>query len=214
MVLAGLFYAAVRGDGAAAQAALAGLERLRTSEAAQMLGALAVADAHVALAQGRPVDVLRHGREAMSFRDSLGIGSDAVRLTWPPATRAALQLGDHAAVDELLALLEGELPGRLPPVLRAERELVRARLALARGEDAGAELDAAIATMRTASPPHLLAYGLLDLAAYLARAAVTKPARPLAVAEAREIGERLGCRPVLDLADRLIPQASPVPSPR
>ena len=58
--------------------------------------------------------------------------------------------------------------------------------------------------MRTVSPPHLLAGGLLDHAAYLLEQG-DDAAAAVAVAEAREIGERLGCRPVLDRADVLVP---------
>ena len=61
--------------------------------------------------------------------------------------------------------------------------------------------------MRTASPPHLLAHGLLDHAAHLLEQG-DDAAAAVAVAEAREIGERLGCRPVLDRADRLAPERS------
>ena len=67
--------------------------------------------------------------------------------------------------------------------------------------------------MRQDSQPDLLAHGLLDHAAYLLEHDDAAGAA-VAVAEAREIGERLGCRPVLDRADRLSPAASAVPSPR
>ena len=43
-----------------------------------------------------------------------------------------LDLGRLEDADELLAILDAELPGRLPPLMRAERELVRARLAAIR----------------------------------------------------------------------------------
>jgi hypothetical protein len=113
------------------------------------------------------------------------------------------------AVDEFLAMLDAELPGRLPPVLQAERELVRARLAVTRGDDAaGTQLEAAIGTMRRSSPPHLLAHGLLDHATYLTSQG-DDAAAAVAVAEARDIGARLGCRPVLDRADALAPARSP-----
>jgi hypothetical protein len=50
------------------------------------------------------------------------------------------------------------------------------------------------------SPPHLLAQGLLDHAQYLA--AHGDPAgAAAAVDEARTIGQRLGCRPVIARAE-------------
>ena len=50
------------------------------------------------------------------------------------------------------------------------------------------------------SPPHLLAQGLLDHAEYLATHGDPSGAAA-AVDEARAIGERLGCRPVVARAE-------------
>ena len=127
-----------------------------------------------------------------------------MRFGWPLATRIALDQHDDVALDELLAMLPVGLPGLVPPVLRAERLLVLARGARAAADEPerGAAFAGAIAAMREISPPHLLAHGLLDHAEYLA--AHGDPAgAAAAVDEAREIGERLGCRPVLDRADAL-----------
>ena len=52
------------------------------------------------------------------------------------------------------------------------------------------------------STPYHLAQGLLDHAAFLAETG-DGPLAALAVAEAREIAERLGCLPVLARADAL-----------
>jgi hypothetical protein len=201
--LGALLLAALRGDVDRATAELARLERLRSTEDLQEQGAMALADTYLAMAEGRLVDVLDHTRRVLSLREGLGIGSDSMRLSWPVATRAALELGRLEDADELVAMLDAELPGRLPPVMRAERELVRARLAVARGEErSGQALAEAVETMRLMSPPHLFAQGLLDLAAYLSDAGDGIGAAS-AVDEAHAIGERLGCRPVLDRAATL-----------
>jgi class 3 adenylate cyclase/predicted ATPase len=206
-----LFFAA-RGDADAARAAQAGLERARVSEDPQALGALAMADCCVAQAEGRDLDALRRGTDAVSYRDSLGIGSDPIRVCWPAATRAALAIGDLAAADELVAVFDDVLPGRLPPVVRAERTLVQARLALVRGEEsAGARLESAIDSMRKSSPPHLLAHALLDQASHLLSQG-DGAAAAVPVAEARDIAERLGCRPVLDRIEALAPVRSSEPA--
>jgi hypothetical protein len=132
----------------------------------------------------------------------MGISGDFVRWVWPVAARAAVDLGRPETVAELLAMLDAELPGRLAPLLRAERDLVRARTAVLNGEpDAGARLAAAVESMRGMSPPHLLGSGLLDLAEYVGSVG-DSTAAALAVEEARTIGERLGCLPLLDRADR------------
>lgn len=68
--------------------------------------------------------------------------------------------------------------------------------------DAGERLDAAVDAMRMMGPPHLRAGGLLDRAEYLIGVG-DATAAAIDVADARAIGERLGCRPVLDRAATL-----------
>ena len=129
------------------------------------------------------------------------------------AGRAAHDLGDAAAVGELLTLLDNYQPGHLPPMLRAERNLARARLAAADGgPDAAAAFAAAISSMREQSTPYHLAHGLLDHAEYLTRLR-DADAAALAAGEARTIASRLRCGPLLDRAANLTPAAPPAPAP-
>ena len=87
-------------------------------------------------------------------------------------------------------------------MLRAERDLVRARLAAGDGDPAAAaSFTAAITGLREQSTPYHLAHGLLDHAEYLTRQG-DADAAALAVDEARAIGERLRCQPLLDRATR------------
>jgi tetratricopeptide (TPR) repeat protein len=198
------YLAGLRGDASIAEELGATLSDLRESEDPQDLAAVAGVDALAAAAAGLPADALRHAKAALSHRDEgLGVGSDLTRLAWVIAARAAHQLGDQDAIAELLSMVDDEMPGRLPPMLRAERDLVRARMAVAAGApDAGERLDAAVVAMRAMSPPHLLAGGLLDRADYLIAASdVTSAA--IDVADAQAIGARLGCRPLLDRAAAL-----------
>jgi hypothetical protein len=154
-----------------------------------------------AAAQDRAAEAFEHSLEALSYFGVLGLAHEVIRWCWPLATRIALDRDDEEAVGRLLAELPIELPGLLPPMLRAERLLVLARRAAAAGsDDAGAAFESALTAMREMSPPHLLAQGLLDHAAYLA--AQGDPAgAAAAVGEARAIGERLGCRPVIARAE-------------
>ena len=203
--------AALRGDVAASAGILSELTFMPGSDDPEDRSAVALLEALVAAADGRPVDALAHARRALSFGDVLGLGHEVIRFGWPLATRVAHDQHDDVALDELLAQLPDGLPGLVPPVLRAERLLVLARRAAAADEpSAGQAFAGAIAAMRDTSPPHLLAHGLLDHAAYLA--AHGDPAgAAAAIDEAREIGERLGCRPVLDRADALtgVPREEP-----
>ena len=96
-------------------------------------------------------------------------------------------------------LLDSYPPGHVPPMLRAERDLARARLAAADGDrDAGTAFAGAISSLRELSTPYHLAHGLLDHAEYLTR--LGDAAAALAIGEARAIGDRLRCRPLLDRA--------------
>ena len=196
-ILAGL-----RGDQAWAESITASFTFLRGSEDQTERAAVATVETLAAAAAGRYEQVLQHVAGVLSATDAMGISSDFIRWVWPVAARAAVDLGRPETVADLLAMLDSELPGRLAPLLRAERDLVRARIAVLNGDaDAGARLGAAVESMRGMSPPHLLAGGLLDLAEHLG--SVGDPAAALALEEARTIGERLGCRPLLDRAGRL-----------
>jgi hypothetical protein len=86
-------------------------------------------------------------------------------------------------------------------MLRAERDLARARLAANdNGPDAGAAFPAAIAGLRQHSSPYHLGHGLLDHAEHLLRTA-DAAAAAAATGEACTIAHRLRCQPLLDRAD-------------
>jgi class 3 adenylate cyclase/predicted ATPase len=195
--------AALRGDTDAAQAFLAGLADLRASEDPQDKANIAVAEAFTAAALGQPADALRHARAALDHADALGISHEFLRWAWPLAARTAHELVDTATSIGLLALLDGCPPGRLAPMLRAERDLDRARLAAADGTpDAGPAFAAAIAGLRQHSTPYHLAHGLLDHAAHLSHLGDDQAAAAT-ISEAADIAGRLGCQPLLDRADTI-----------
>ena len=195
--------AALRGDAPAAQAILAGLSDLRASEDPQDQAMVAVAEAFTATAGRQPAVALDKARAALGYAAALGIGADAPRWAWPVAARAAYELADTATTAELLALLDGYQPGHLAPMLRAERDLARARLAAADADPAAGEaFTAAVAALRQHSTPYHLAHGLLDLAAYLTDAGDV-PAAAQAIDEARDIAQRLRCQPLLERAEEL-----------
>jgi hypothetical protein len=90
-------------------------------------------------------------------------------------------------------------------MLRAERDLTRARLADHGGDQgATASFAAAVDSLREHSTPYHLAHGLLDQAQHLGRAGEAEAAAA-AIDEARVIGRQLGCRPLLDRADAMEP---------
>jgi class 3 adenylate cyclase/predicted ATPase len=199
--------AALRGDAATAETILTGLRDLRASEDAQDKAFISRVEALAAAARGRPRDTLRHARDALAQAGVVGIGY--LTWEWALAARAAYEVRDTAATQELLALAGSSQPRHLPPVLRAERDLARARLAGQDGDpEAKAALGSAVSGLRELSTPYHLAHGLLDYAAYLTRLG-DADAAAAAVQEARDIARRLRCRPLLDRADAIEHAASP-----
>ncbi len=199
--------AGLRGDGVRSTQLVSQLTLMPDSDDPEDLSAVALVEALAAAASGRPEDALANARRAISHRDVLGLGHEVVRFGWPLATRIALDRRDDDTVDELVAMLPSGLPGLVPPALRAERQLVLARRSAAADDpEAVPTFASAIAAMRGTSPPHLLAHGLLDHARLLATHG-DRAGAAAAVDEAREIGERLGCRPVLDRAEALSTQS-------
>jgi class 3 adenylate cyclase/predicted ATPase len=192
--------AALRGDVATAETILAGLGDLRTSEDPQDKALISVVEAFTAAALGQPGNTLHHARGTLAYADALGISHDFMRWAWPLAARTAHELADIATVRNLLALLDPSQPGHLASMLRAERDLVRARLADHDGGEGGeASFALAIGSLRELSTPYHLAHGLLDYAQHLARVS-DNDAAAAASGEARDIARRLRCQLLLDRA--------------
>jgi hypothetical protein len=205
--------AALRGDAAAAQTILAGLKDLRASEDPQDKTLIGLVEGFSADASSQPRAVLSHVRAILAYVDALGISSEPMRWAWPLAARAAHDLRDTAAVGELLTLLDAYQTGYLAPMLRAERDLARARLSADEGGPAAADAFAsAISGLRELSTPYHLAHGLLDYVQHLSRLRDTQAAEA-ALGEARDIAGRLRCQRLLDRAAILTPARSAVPSP-
>ena len=91
----------------------------------------------------------------------------------------------RAAAGELFTLLDNYRPAHLAPMLRAERDLTRGRLAAGGGDPgAAAAFAATISSLRELSTPYHLAHGLLDYAGQLLRLGDTEAAEA-AIGEAR-----------------------------
>ena len=203
--------AALRGDVPAAQAALGGLDEMRSSEDIQDQALIALVEAFTATARRHAAAAFDLARAALDHAAALGIGHETLRWAWPLAARAAWDLADMQVTTELLELLDPYQPGDLGPLLRAERDLARARLATlgADPDAAGGGLASAIAGLRRQSTPYHLAHGLLDYAAWLTGIGNAQAAAA-AVAEAVAIAAKLGCRPLLDRAASFTPAGTPV----
>jgi class 3 adenylate cyclase/predicted ATPase len=192
--------AALRGEADRAEAMMTAAPDMRASEEPQAQAEVSVVEAFIAAARRQPETTLRHARATLAYADVLGVTHEATRWAWPLATRTAWELDDTTATKELLAMLDALQPGRVPPMLRAERDLARARLASGSGE----EFAAAINGLREQSTLYHLAHGLLDYAAVLTRRGETEAAAA-AADEATAIAVQLRCQPLLDRAAELGP---------
>jgi hypothetical protein len=200
--------AALRGDPGTALDTLAALPGLLVSESPQDQADVDIVRAFASTAGGQPAQALAHARAVLARAGALGISAESVRWAWPAAARAACDLTDTAATLELLAQLDAAQPGHLPPMLTAERDLVRARLAARDGDpDAGPAFAAAIRGLRDHSTPYHLAHGLLDHAEYLS--GTDADAAQAAITEARDIAARLRCDPLQDRAAGLAAAVAP-----
>ncbi len=189
--------AALHGDVSSAQSYLNALGDLIASEDAQDRALVSIVEAFTAAASSQHGAALRHARATLSFADTLGMTADNIRWAWPLAARSAWELGDTVATTELLAMVDERQPGQLSPLLWAERDLARARLAAHEGAADGEAFPLAIRGLREHGTPYHLAHGLLDHAEYLSRIGDSKAAAD-ATDEACELAEKLGCRPLLD----------------
>jgi hypothetical protein len=118
---------------------------------------------------------------------------------------SALELGDHAKVEELLSKIDELRPGEITPWIRAVALRTRARLQASQGEEEGVEagLKEAAGLFREIGSVPSLAATLADLGAWQ-----TDHARPeegqTAAREAEAIYERLGAHvPLAKLRERV-----------
>ena len=195
--------AALRGDAATAGTHLAGVRDLHASEAPQDQTTLGLAEAFTAAARGEPEDALRHARAVLAQAPAVGISHGELIWAWSLAARIAHEAGDTAVTRDLLALLDTDQPGHIVPLLQAERDLARARQLQQDGDQgAPAAFASALAGLRERGTPYHLAHGLLDYAHYHIQHGDGQAAAQ-AIDEARAIGRRLRCQPLLDRADAI-----------
>ncbi|MGH8988741.1 MAG: ATP-binding protein, partial [Acidimicrobiales bacterium] len=190
--------AGLRGDREGAAGAQASVPRKRQSESPQDQAEVGVLDALTALCAGDVAGALDQAMGVLDQADAVGISSDTQRWAWPLAARAARSLGETTTLGALLAVLDAHPIGHLPAILRAERELVTSLVASdAEREDRSsiAAVADALGLLREVGNPYQLAHGLIDYAGVLVR--VGEEGADAALAEAKDIAERLGCPPLI-----------------
>jgi tetratricopeptide (TPR) repeat protein len=178
---------------------MAMLSSLETSEDIQERSQYKSGMARLHLARGRPTEALFAAEEAVSERDSIGISSEAIKEALVSAVEATLQLGDVGKAEELIAIVDALPPGRSPQFLQAHSSRFRALLAARRGDLDEAErlFKRSTGLFRELSVPFHLAVTLLEQAEWLAGQDRADEGEG-ALADARELFERLGAKPWLE----------------
>jgi class 3 adenylate cyclase/tetratricopeptide (TPR) repeat protein len=174
--------------------------------------ASAVIRAELLRAEGRPAEAVSVAEPVVAGRAMHGLMSQFVKRGLVQAVEAAIEMGDEAKAEELLGVVERARPGELSPWLRAEASRLSARLAARRGDLESAEtaFAAAVGGLRQLPLPFDVGVALLEQGEWLAAAGSPAEAGQPA-AEAAEIFERLGARPYLERAERLL-HAQEVPA--
>ena len=156
----------------------------------RLIGGLS--EAIVLRAEGRSDESLTVAEETLSLGGSMGMRHPFWKWTLVNAVEAAFERNDRDKVVELLGQWERMRPVERTPFLEAHRARFVARLSALRGEGVPAEEGSrrAAEIFRELRMPFYLAVALLELAELTREEA--------ALAEAREIFERLGAKPWLE----------------
>jgi tetratricopeptide (TPR) repeat protein len=207
LLLAAVSIFAERGDVAAARGLLSRLAAVGASEDAQSVAGYRIAEASVLRAEGRLSEALGASESVLSDMSAhLGPETLLSKLALTEALEAAAALGDTEATNRLLGALDALPPGRVTPLLRAQRARFRGRSGV---DDSDAEFRLAERHFRELGTTFYLAVTQLEHAEWLAGAGRVGDAAPL-LAEAHAELERLGAVPWLERASRL---AADVPEP-
>jgi len=130
-------------------------------------------EATLRFAEGESRQALETARRVIdeAITGGLGVAHSAVRLAFPVAFEAAIDLNDLREADLLADILAARPRGEVPPFLRAQLARARGLIAAARGEDADVEEDlvAAETALRDLGYPYWLARAQLDRAEWLSR---------------------------------------------
>jgi class 3 adenylate cyclase/tetratricopeptide (TPR) repeat protein len=196
---------ALRGEHDAARASLERLAAWEDTDDAEYRAMGASARLVVDRIAGRDEAVLERGQTLIRhWIATLGASNEAVRNAWPETLEAALSLGRLDAAEDLLAILDEEPRGRVPPYLHAQLARGRALTAAAAERHHTVEADFGTATRGLSSLgyPYWLARAQTDLGAWLIDQHRADEAAPL-LADAVATFSSLGAAPALARAQAL-----------
>jgi tetratricopeptide (TPR) repeat protein len=174
----------------------------RSAEQTEVAAAFASAEARLLRAQGLPQKALEVATRAVRQRGEVPFAYASIRGCLMEALEAALQLGDPAAVAELLEIIDALRPGEVSPLLGGHRSRVDALARAASGDEDGVESSfrSAEATFHTAGAVFRRAVTLVEHGEWLAGHGRSDEAAPL-LDDARVTFVRLAAEPWLDRID-------------
>ncbi|HLN06151.1 MAG TPA: hypothetical protein VK217_07730, partial [Acidimicrobiales bacterium] len=190
----------LRGNLEGARKHVVALSAWSESDDIQEKSAYGAIDAAVSHLGGDSPHALETARRAIdeAIGGGIGVAHEAVRIAFPVAIDAALDIDDLEEADRLANVLAERPRGEVPPFLRAEVTRAKALVSSARGDDGDVEesLVAAESTLRDLGYPYWTARAQLDRAEWLAGRDRWSEAARLA-GEAAATFERLGTEPML-----------------
>jgi hypothetical protein len=175
------------------------LATLATSADAQERASFAAGQARLLLGNGDAAAAVDTAEAGLELREALGMTTEFMKELFVAAAEGAFALGDHAKVEEVLAAVEGQPPGRISQAYQAHASRLRARLAVERSQTDEAErrFKGAAGLFREIVSPFYLAVTQLEHGEWLVAQGRNEEAEPL-LAEAREVVERLQATPWLE----------------
>ena len=202
-----------RGALDAASDLLARFARFENSTDVQERSGYASAKASLCRAEGRMPEALQAAGEALEGVAVLGASSEQIRAAFVDAMAAALALGDHTKVEQLLQQIDGLRARERTAFLRAQA--ARFRSLLAASDDGNESVEQGFKTaeqiFREYGVPFWLAVVELEHAEWLSEHGRGEEAGPL-LAEARQTFERLEAKPWIERSQRAA-RTAPAPEP-
>jgi tetratricopeptide (TPR) repeat protein len=163
---------ALRGRPEVARAHLSGCGAWAESDELQLAANYSSAEAGVLLAEGQSHQALAAASRSVggAKRGGIEVGHETVRMAFPIAIDAALEVGALEEAGALVDWLASRPRGEVPPYLRAQLTRAKALLAAARGEHEAVEenLVAAEDALRELGYPYWTARVQLDRAEWFA----------------------------------------------
>ena len=163
-------------------------------------------------AEGRHAEALSLANHLLAMVPALGLQDMGMKRSIAHGVEAALQLGDLAAAESMLAMVRTARPGLVTPSLRGHASRLGARMNAQRGTSDSVEagFEAASAEFRDVDMPFELGVTLVELGEWLEGQGRHEDAAPCGI-EALALFERLGARPWLERAQRLLGKESSLP---